>query len=240
MKKFDAHIHFLFDTDLKTSVKYFKEYFKNNDIEKASVMSCPTYANGDILQNLKALYYKNELKPNVYAFAGLYYENFNNTSNKEFYSNDFYNQVKTYIENGYDGIKILASENLLLKIHAYAGWNTSSNTIGTALCQSCLYGVTGDDVTNKIFLLHRYYEDVGYMAYARSFVTETILPPLNLHYRNAGGKTGVVSKAVETEITNYMAKNYPEIAKFVEKVNVIMPWARMFEAYVSLDIKGLN
>lgn len=137
-------------------------------------------------------------------------------------------------------IKVLASENLLLKIHAYAGWNTSSNTIGTALCQSCLYGVTGDDVTNKIFLLHRYYEDVGYMAYARSFVTETVLPPLNLHYRNAGGKTGVVSKAVETEITNYMSKNYPEIAKFVEKVNVIMPWARMFEAYVSLDIKGLN
>ena len=39
MKKFDAHIHFLLDTDLKTSVKYFKEYFKNNDIEKASVMS---------------------------------------------------------------------------------------------------------------------------------------------------------------------------------------------------------
>ena len=107
MKKYDAHIHFLLDTDLKTSVKYFKEYFKNNDIEKASVMSCPTYAKGDILQNLKALYYKNELKPNVYAFAGLYYENFNNTSNKEFYSNDFYNQVKTYIENGYDGIKIL-------------------------------------------------------------------------------------------------------------------------------------
>ena len=107
MKKFDSHVHCLYDTDLKTSVKYYKEYFKNNDIERASVMSCPTYEKGDILQNLKVLYYKNELKPNVYAFAGLYYENFNDTSNVDFYSNDFYNQVKTYIENGYDGIKLL-------------------------------------------------------------------------------------------------------------------------------------
>ena len=31
----------------------------------------------DILENIKALYYKKELSPSAYAFAGLYYENFN-------------------------------------------------------------------------------------------------------------------------------------------------------------------
>ncbi len=69
---------------------------------------------------------------------------------------------------------ILHKENIMLDIHAYAGWNTSSNTTGTALCQAVLCMNGADANENKDFLLHRYYEEIGYMAYARQYVTENL------------------------------------------------------------------
>lgn len=107
MRKLDAHAHILIKNNLEGVLESFKKYLKNNDIYKLALMCCPTYESGDILENIKALYYKKELSPSAYAFAGLYYENFNNLSDKEVYYNNFYNQVKSYIENGYDGIKML-------------------------------------------------------------------------------------------------------------------------------------
>ena len=34
-----------------------------------------------------------------------------------------------------------------------------------------------------------------------------------------------------------MNQNYPEIAELVKNVNVKMPWIRMFEADIKLDLK---
>ena len=70
-------------------------------------MCIPTYKDGDILENLKGLFYKDNIGDGAYSYAGLYYENFNDKSDKKYYSEDFYNQVKSYVENGFDGIKIL-------------------------------------------------------------------------------------------------------------------------------------
>ena len=126
---------------------------------------------------------------------------------------------------------------MLLKIHAYAGWNTSSNTIGTALSEACVYSITRDDKKNVNFLLHRYYEDVGYMGYARRYVTDKILPSFNLNYYVTDGKKGKASMAVEKEITAFMNDVFPSISCMVEKVDVSMPWVRMFEADVKLTLK---
>lgn len=132
---------------------------------------------------------------------------------------------------------MLYSEDLLLKIHAYAGWNTSSNTLGTCVCQAVIYLIGGDKKGTNDFLLHRYYEDLGYMGYARAYVTDNILPKLGLNYFDAGGETGEVSRKVEKAIEDYMKDNYPNIANYVEKVSVTMPWRRMFEANVRLITK---
>lgn len=130
-------------------------------------------------------------------------------------------------------VRVMHEEDLLLRVHAYAGWNTSSNTIGTTLCQAVLYMIGRDDEGNKYFLLHRYYEDVGYMAYARSFVTEKYLPKMGLDYCNTDGENGEAASLVKQEIDGFMKKTYPKLAKEVTEINVTMPWKRMFE----IDIK---
>jgi len=130
---------------------------------------------------------------------------------------------------------LMYNENLLYDIHAYAGWNTSSNTIGTALCQAVLYMTGNDETGNREFLLHRYYEDIGYMAYARQYVTENYLPELNLDYRHADGEKGRACEFVKNEISEYMLKNYPQLAQHVKKIEVRLPWKRMFEADIKLN-----
>lgn len=131
--------------------------------------------------------------------------------------------------------RLMQREGLMLRVHAYAGWNTSSNTIGTALCQSVLYLVGRDEKGNREFLLHRYYEDIGYMAHARRKVAETHLGALGLHYRGVDGTDGQVAALVKEEICAYMEENYPELAALVENISVRMPWARMFETDLKLN-----
>ena len=133
-------------------------------------------------------------------------------------------------------VSVLHNEKLLTEIHAYAGWNTSSNTMGTTLCQAILYMIGKDRTGNVGFLLHRYYEDVGYMAYARQYVTDNILPQLGYNYFCVDAKEGKASKEVANAINDYMKENYPQISALVKKVNIRMPWTRMFEADVKLEL----
>lgn len=130
---------------------------------------------------------------------------------------------------------ILYDEDLLLKIHAYAGWNTSSNTLGTTVCESVLYMIGSDGVTNRKFLLHRYYEDLCYMGFIRKVVTETVLPALGLKGTSADGTCGKVAESVRKNIIEFMAENYPLLSRYVSDVKVCMPWRRMFEADIRLN-----
>ena len=129
----------------------------------------------------------------------------------------------------------MQKENMLFDIHAYAGWNTSSNTIGTTLCQSSLYMAGHDEIGNREFLLHRYYEDIGYMAYARQYVTENYLPKFGLDYRHADAESGTASELVKNVLSEYMLENYASISRFAEKIEVKLPWKRMFEADIKLN-----
>lgn len=133
--------------------------------------------------------------------------------------------------------KIMQKENLLLNIHAYAGWNTSSNTIGTTLCEAISYMNGKDDKGRISFLIHRYYEDVAYMAYARGYVTENYLPNMGFHYRQIDSEDGKVALLVKDTIEEYMRENYPEISKLVSNLKIKMPWVRMFETDVKLKIE---
>lgn len=134
--------------------------------------------------------------------------------------------------------KLMQAEDLILKIHAYAGWNTSSNTLGTAVCQAVLALIGGDDEGRINFLLHRYYEDIGYMTFVRKDVTNQLNElGEGLDYFHADGKDGVVAKTVKKEIESFMAENFPTLAEHVKEVSVRMPWSRMFETDVKLVLK---
>lgn len=145
--------------------------------------------------------------------------------------------VATCNGSDFELLRILRDEGLLLKVHTYAGWNTSSNTLGTAICAGLLYLAGKDEAGRLSFLLHRYYEDCGYMTYARKYVNENVLPALGLDNFRVDGKNGKAAAAVQETLTGYMEENFPELARLVAEVHTEQPWRRMFETDLKLDLK---
>lgn len=123
----------------------------------------------------------------------------------------------------------------LLNVAGYAGWNTSSNTLGTVICQAVFYRFYGNTATHKRFTAERVYEDIGYCSYARGYITANLLPERGLNYFDVGEARGFVADNVKTITEEFVAKHLLEIgAKYVVD-DCFMPWKRMFE--VGLTVK---
>ena len=138
--------------------------------------------------------------------------------------------------NGGDEALMLLVENKLgvLNLSAYAGWNTSSNTLGTVICQAVFVFLFGDSREQKCFLAERICEDVGYCGHVRKYVTDCVLPEMNLNYFDAGSVEGDVSKRVREELENYLKEKFPPISERYSISHCAMPWKRMFEVELSM------
>ena len=137
-------------------------------------------------------------------------------------------------------VKLLEKEDLLLQVSTYAGWNTSSNTIGTALGSSVLYFFGRNEESRIKFLIYRYYEDYAYMAYARSYVSENILPKYELDYFDLKDKNKNISEYVKEEIKKVIDKDLNKLTKYVKDINIIMPWNRMFECELEIIFNKMS
>lgn len=136
-------------------------------------------------------------------------------------------------------LRLLRDEDLLLKIHAYAGWNTSSNTLGTVLSESCLYFLGKDERGNRAFLLHRYYDDVGYCSHTRYFVDTVPVPKYGCTVFVLDGERGKCVEEGKRELLRYMQETFPSLARYVEDVDLSSPWNRTFEMDLILKLKDL-
>lgn len=136
-------------------------------------------------------------------------------------------------------LALMRDSGLLLKVHAYASWNTSSNTLGTVLCQSSLYLHGKDEVGNKQFLLHRYYDDVGYCSHSRTFIDVTAVPDNGCTVFKLDGETGKCVAAARKELLRYMNEVYPELSQYVKDIKVSSPWNRTFEMEFILETQNL-
>ena len=117
-KVFDLHIHYTFELPLKETITIFKEEFAATGTEKYCFLSLPHEVEDDLvvydeLQNIKGLYLKQVFSPNAYAFAGLVHPN--EHANIKAIAQNFLQQAKEYLANGYDGIKMLEGYPSLLK-----------------------------------------------------------------------------------------------------------------------------
>ena len=74
-------------------------------------------------------------------------------------------------------VDLLRQKGLLFRLAGYAGWNTSDNTLGTAVSMGMLYRYFGDRPAHRNFLALRYIEDVGYDAVVRDKVIDGFAPP---------------------------------------------------------------
>lgn len=134
-------------------------------------------------------------------------------------------------------IGFLDQKELLLKLAGYAGWNTSANTIGTALAEGVRYLYYGADKTHKDFLLLRYLEDAGYCAKIRQDITEKDLPALGMNYFDVGEKDGVVCSLVKKQLSLFAETYLASIYNHICINKVIMPWRRMFETEIEASYR---
>lgn len=139
--------------------------------------------------------------------------------------------------NGGDAIftKMISEQVGLLSLYGYAGWNTSSNTLGTVICQSILRYFYGDTTTHKRFSALRAFEDIGYCAFVRKYIWDNEVVQMGYKYEDTKVQQGAVSERIEELLNWYMTQNYTEITNIYKIEKCYLPWRRMFE--VGLIIK---
>lgn len=138
--------------------------------------------------------------------------------------------------NGGDAqlVSKLAKKMDLTALCAYAGWNTSSNTLGTVACQAVFAWLFGKSEMLDLFTAQRLYEDVGYCGHVRREVT-ALIEPMGFGYFNAGETDGQVARLVRQRLDAYMRELLPQIADRYSIDRCQMPWRRMFEVDLTLQ-----
>jgi hypothetical protein len=133
-------------------------------------------------------------------------------------------------------IQLMQQKKILLDLAGYAGWNTSSNTLGTCIPQGIVYHVYGKTEKHLNFLVSRYVEDYGYMAYVRTIVNSK-LKDLGLSYFDVSQKEQEVIIRVEHELNAFVEKHLSSIKDHIVIHKVWMPWHRMFEVGLEVTYK---
>lgn len=125
--------------------------------------------------------------------------------------------------------KMLSESTGLLNLGGYAGWNTSSNTLGTVICQAIFFRFYGNTEAHRLFTAERVYEDISYCSYVRQYMSEHELKRLGCTYSDAKESHGIVAEKAEQLINEFTKREFPEIYNKYKISYCYMPWIRMFE-----------
>lgn len=126
-------------------------------------------------------------------------------------------------------IDLLEYMGLLDKLSGYAGWNTSSNTMGTAIAEGVCCYLFGETTKLKSFLALRYLEDVGYCSVVRWHINENTLKAMGMDYFDVHEEQGVISYEVHRQLEQFAKQKLTSICEHINLQDVRMPWRRMFE-----------
>ena len=135
-------------------------------------------------------------------------------------------------------VDLMDQFGILDTVAGYAGWNTSANSLGTAIAQGVRCLLFGMDDSQKDFLMLRYLEDVGYCAVVRRYITDNRLAEMGLDYFNVQEEHGAVSQEVHCQLEHFVGKYIPSLQGHVSLENVRMPWRRMFETDLTVRWKA--
>ncbi len=132
-------------------------------------------------------------------------------------------------------MQFLYEQDLLDKLDAYAGWNTSSNTLGTVIAHltaCCSLESEEEALASREFLFFRYLEDWGYMGEVRRVVTDRLkeIDP-DIHSLDLGDKEPVVREMVKEKLKEFQRHYFPGEAW---DFDLHMPWNRMFEIEIAM------
>lgn len=165
--------------------------------------------------------------------------------------NDFIDKIGSFIAAGYpvavcdsafgNGgdlslIKRLDQQGLLAKLHAYAGWNTDANTLGTVLADAIIN--LNQPQHNQKHLQYRLLEDVFYQAIVRQDALEEKLPELGYEDYDFEPVMAEVCEYIKQDLmVNYQklafSQQYP-----IQITKVSLPWKRLFEVNLEFEVMG--
>lgn len=136
--------------------------------------------------------------------------------------------------NGADNafMEELKDRGLLFKLHAYAGWNTATNSTGFALSEGILAKKMTDHDKRQI-LLTRYLDDWAYQSNVRGVIAgqlswidgDGFYSSLNDKRYDAADWSGQM-------LTHFIRNNLKEVS-LKSYLRVEFPWNRMFEAKIN-------
>ena len=142
----------------------------------------------------------------------------------------------TYVNGGnIEYMKLLSTKMKIDSLDVYAGWNTSSNTLGTAISFATALSYYKNEEESTKFLAERIYDDLIYQPYARRYITKNILPDLGLNYFDIKKGLSKVRSITKKTIKEYAKENFKSFYSKHHLKNVDMPWKRMFEVSVEVD-----
>ncbi|WPP41741.1 DUF4127 family protein [Paenibacillus hunanensis] len=133
-------------------------------------------------------------------------------------------------------LDLLRQQGILYELGGYAGWNTSSNTLGTVIAQSMLFAQYGHSQRQMNFLALRYVEDFGYDSIVRKALSNGPIQELGLDKFNLDGPRGHVSVMVKEGLEQFIAQYLTQEGYTIDILDCYMPWNRMFE--VGLSVKA--
>lgn len=114
------------------------------------------------------------------------------------------------------------------KLLGYSAWNTSSNSLGTALCNAMAYLVHPESATNKDFLKERIMDDCIYQYIARRKASETLIQKGCSIYNLESDVDFALS-----EVSKWMHQ-YDDWIDYTP-YQLILPWGRMFEIEIKVE-----
>jgi len=143
-------------------------------------------------------------------------------------------------------MKLLSKKKLLGRLTAYAGWNTSGNTLGTVIAHAVIAsywngraGSVPDRVkqASRAFLLSRYVEDWGYQTLVRKDVAEKHLPAMGGDYFRVGHILEQVSALITEKLQRFCRQYLSDVADeaAIARLRTDQPWNRMFETDVTFE-----
>lgn len=130
----------------------------------------------------------------------------------------------------------MQAAGLLMRLAGYAGWNTSSNTLGTAIPMGITYFKRGPSQTHQTFLCARYVEDYAYMSHVRSETT-IALKSLGVINGHIDPKDVRVTGFIIDGLERFVATCLPSIAHAFTIDEVVLPWRRLFEIGLAIHLK---
>lgn len=132
-------------------------------------------------------------------------------------------------------IDLIYQKGLTYKLAGYAAWNSSSNSIATALCQGIIYYHYGRTKAHLEFLALRYLDDAAYQSMVRQLVVQQ-LPTMKMDFFNIDGPRGKVAEMVRSGLQAYIDKELPKDYQVLIE-DCYLPWSRMYEVGLKVTIK---